>query len=111
VVARTWRLDPEDFREVLHLFANAPGFHATLPHTFESQPQGLETIDVPVLLLWGTRDILLLPRQARRFERLLPNCELRYLKGLGHPPASDDPELLAELVATRSPAPRAEAPA
>lgn len=111
VVARPWRLDPNDFAEVLRLFADAPGFLDTLPHTFEGQPEGLNEIDVPVRILWGTRDLLLLPRQAKRFERLIPNAELRYLEGLGHTPMSDDPELLAELVATTSRAPRAEAPA
>jgi pimeloyl-ACP methyl ester carboxylesterase len=111
VVARPWRLDPNDFPEVLHLFAEAPGFEATLLHTFGGRPRGLNELDVPVTILWGTRDLLLLPRQAKRFERLIPNAELRYLKGLGHTPMSDDPELLAELIATTSRAPRAEAPA
>jgi pimeloyl-ACP methyl ester carboxylesterase len=111
VVARPWRLDPDDFAEVLNLFANCPGFLDTLPHTFGGQPQGLNEIDVPVTILWGTRDVLLLPRQAKRFERLIPDAELRYLDGLGHTPMSDDPELLAELVARSWRAPRAEAPA
>jgi pimeloyl-ACP methyl ester carboxylesterase len=112
VVARPWRLDPDDCPEVLRLFADSPGFDATLPHVFEGQPKGLDAIDVPVLLVWGTFDLLLLPRQGRRFERLLPNCELRYVKGLGHAPMSDDPELLTEaIVATTSRALRAEAPA
>jgi len=111
VVARPSRLDPADFAEMLRLFANAPGFEATVPHTFDKQPRGLNEIDVPVLILWGTRDVLLLPRQATRFERAIPGSEVRYLKGLGHLPMSDDPELLAELVATTSRAPRAEAPA
>jgi pimeloyl-ACP methyl ester carboxylesterase len=111
VVARPWRLDRDDFPEVLRLFAEAPGFDATLPHTFGRQPRGLDQIDVPVRILWGTRDLLLLPRQAKRFERLIPNAELRYLKGLGHTPMTDDPELLCELCARTSRAPRAEAPA
>jgi pimeloyl-ACP methyl ester carboxylesterase len=111
VVARPWRMDPDDFPEVLRLFAECRGFLDTLPHTFEGQPEGLNEIDVPVRILWGTRDLLLLPRQAKRFERLIPNAELRYLDGLGHTPMSDDPELLAELIATTSRAPRAEAPA
>jgi pimeloyl-ACP methyl ester carboxylesterase len=111
VVARPWRLDPQDFPEVLRLFANSPGFHATLPHTFDGQPKGLDTIEIPVRILWGTLDLLLLPRQGKRFERLIPNAELRYLKGLGHAPMSDDPELLAGLVASWSRAPRAAAPA
>lgn len=50
----------------------------------------------PILpLLERSFDVLLLPRQGRRFERLIPDCELRYLKGLGHMPMSDDPDLLA----------------
>jgi pimeloyl-ACP methyl ester carboxylesterase len=114
-IARPWRLNADDLIEVTRLFADAPGFLATLPHTFEGQPKGLNEIAVPVLLLWGTRDVLLLPRQGKRFEALIPNAELRYLKGLGHTPMSDDPEPLAEAVAgfaaTTSRAPRAEAPA
>jgi pimeloyl-ACP methyl ester carboxylesterase len=43
-------------------------------------------------------DLILLPRQARRFERLIPGAELRYLRGLGHVPMTDDPELLTEAV-------------
>src|ERR671914_2119502 len=109
VVARPWRLDPDDFAEVLRLFAEAPGFLDTLPHTFGGQPKGLNQIGVPVTILWGTRDLLLLPRQAKRFERLIPNAELRYLDGLGHAPMSDDPELLAELIATTSRGRRAAA--
>src|ERR687895_645123 len=89
----------------------ALAFLDTLPHTFGGHPKGLNQIDVPVTILWGTRDLLLLPRQAKRFERLIPNAELRYLDGLGHTPMSDDPELLAELLATTSRAPRAVAPA
>jgi pimeloyl-ACP methyl ester carboxylesterase len=108
VVARPWRLDPDDLAEVLRLFVESPGFDATLSHTFDGQPRGLDAIDVPVLLLWGTLDLLLLPRQGRRFERLIPNAELRYVKGLGHTPMSDDPELLAGAIgdfATRGPGP------
>ena len=108
-IARPWRLDPDDLAEVLRLFGDAPGFLPTLPHTFSGQVRGLNEIDVPVMLLWGTRDLILLPRQGKRFERLIPGAELRYLKGLGHTPMSDDPELLAELVATTSRARRAEA--
>jgi pimeloyl-ACP methyl ester carboxylesterase len=111
VVARPSRLDPDDFAETLGLFAGAPGFESTLPHTFDRQPTGLNEIDVPVRILWGTRDLLLFPRQAKRFERAIPGCEVRYLDGCGHLPMSDDPELLAELIATTRRAPRAEAPA
>jgi pimeloyl-ACP methyl ester carboxylesterase len=113
--ARPWRLDPDDLAEVLRLYAGAPGFEETLERTLARQPVGLGQIECPVLILWGGRDMLLLHRQGRRFERLIPGCELRYLKGLGHTPMSDDPELLAEAIAevatTKSRERRAAAPA
>jgi pimeloyl-ACP methyl ester carboxylesterase len=95
--ARPWRMEPDLLSEVLRLYAGAPGFDETLKRSLERQVRGLESIDCPVLLLWGSRDVLL-PRQGRRFERLIPDCELRYLKGLGHTPMSDDPELLADEI-------------
>jgi pimeloyl-ACP methyl ester carboxylesterase len=112
---KPWRADPEDVIEQTALFANAPGFDSTLEATFGRQPLGLTELRCPVLLLWGTRDLILLPRQGRRFERLIPGAELRYLKGLGHTPMSDDPQVLADAIAglalRRSPAPPAAAPA
>jgi pimeloyl-ACP methyl ester carboxylesterase len=115
-VARPWRADPDEMIEEFDLFANAPGFDRTLDATVELQVAGLREIECPVLILWGTRDVILLPRQGRRFERLIPNCELRYLKGLGHVPMSDNPELLSAAIAefalaTPSPAQPAAAPA
>ena len=114
-LGRPWRADPGDLIEQRELFATAPGFDATLPHVLERQPAGLTAIRCPVLILWGTRDVILIPRQGRRFERLIPGSELRYLKGLGHVPMSDDPELLAHAItdfakrATRQEAPNASA--
>jgi pimeloyl-ACP methyl ester carboxylesterase len=96
--ARPWRIDPEDLIEQTGLFADAPGFEPTLAATFGAQVRGLDAIRCPVLVLWGTRDVILLPRQGRRCERLTPGAELRYLKGLGHVPMSDDPELLARAI-------------
>jgi pimeloyl-ACP methyl ester carboxylesterase len=97
-LGRPWRKDPDELIEESELFASNAGFHATLPHTFHAQPRGLTTLDVPVLILWGTLDVILLPRQGRRFERLIPGAELRYLNGSGHVPMSDAPEELAEAI-------------
>ena len=96
--ARAWKKDPDLLAEESALFASNPGFEATLPHTFEAQPPGLTTLEVPVLILWGTLDLVLIPRQGRRFERLIPGAELRYIRGIGHTPMSDAPEELAEAV-------------
>jgi pimeloyl-ACP methyl ester carboxylesterase len=111
---KPWRADPADMVEQAELFGNAPGMLATFAALQDRQPLGLTDLRVPVLLLWGTKDLILLPRQGRRFERLIPGAELRYLKGLGHTPMSDDPEglvtAISEFALRRSPAPHAAAP-
>jgi pimeloyl-ACP methyl ester carboxylesterase len=114
-LGKPWRADPADMIEQAELFGNAPGMLPTFEALEGTQPRGLTTLNTPVLLLWGSKDVILLPRQGRRFERLIPGSELRYLKGLGHTPMSDDPELLADAIGEfalrRRPAPRAAAPA
>jgi pimeloyl-ACP methyl ester carboxylesterase len=97
-MARAWRRDPDELIEESRLYASCPGLPAPLRHTFHAQPRGLTTLGVPVLILWGTLDVILLPRQGRRFERLIPGAELRYIRGIGHVPMGDAPELLAEAI-------------
>jgi pimeloyl-ACP methyl ester carboxylesterase len=96
--ARPWRFDPELAAYCVEALARSAGFRPVLAHTSKRNAQGLEQIDVPVLVAWGTRDLLLLPRQAHRFVRRIPNAELRWLPGLGHVPMPDDPELVAETI-------------
>jgi len=96
--ARPWRYDADLLIEATGIFADNPAFEATLPHTFHAQPRGLTTLDVPVLLLWGKLDVILLPRQGRRFKRLIPGAELRYMSGAGHVPMTDVPDVLADAI-------------
>jgi pimeloyl-ACP methyl ester carboxylesterase len=96
--ARAWKKDPDELAQEAELFANNPGFDRALPFAVGAQPRGLTTLDVPVLVLWGTLDVILIPRQGRRFERLIPGAELRYIRGIGHVPMSDAPEELAEAI-------------
>jgi pimeloyl-ACP methyl ester carboxylesterase len=96
--ARAWRKSADLLIEESELFASNQGFDATLPHTCDAQPRGLSSLDVPVLILWGTLDVVLIPRQGRRFERLIPGAELRYIRGIGHTPMSDAPEELAAAI-------------
>ena len=98
-VARPWRYHPDLLIGATELYVSCTGFPATLPHILDAQPRGLTTLDVPVLILWGKLDVILLPRQGRRFERLIPGAELRYIPGAGHTPMTDVPELLSEAIA------------
>jgi pimeloyl-ACP methyl ester carboxylesterase len=48
-----------------------------------------------VTIAWGTRDALLIPRQATRARRLLPGAQHVARHGCGHVPCRDDPEAVA----------------
>jgi pimeloyl-ACP methyl ester carboxylesterase len=67
--------------------ANFTGYRAPTDHG-----------DVPVTIAWGTRDRLLLPREGRRAQRLMPRARHVELRGCGHVPFGDDPELLARVL-------------
>jgi pimeloyl-ACP methyl ester carboxylesterase len=81
-------------------FAAAPGFDATF--AVASRPgSGFRdgaAITCPVTVAWGDRDLLLLPRQARVAARRLPGARLVTLRGCGHTPMWDDPELVARVL-------------
>jgi pimeloyl-ACP methyl ester carboxylesterase len=73
---------------------------------------GLETIDVPVLVVWGSRDrILPLPRHAPRFQEEIPGVVFRELPGIGHTPMWDDAGLIAATIADWASAVEARRPA
>jgi pimeloyl-ACP methyl ester carboxylesterase len=66
-LGKPWRADPDDLIEQARLLAEAPGFDSTLGETTDRQVAGLPEIHCPVLVLWGTQDVILIPRQGRRF--------------------------------------------
>ena len=61
--------------------------------------QDLDTIRVPVLVTWGSKDrILPLKLHGPRFRDEIPGVEFRVWKGLGHTPMWDDPGLVARTI-------------
>lgn len=54
--------------------------------------------DVPVTVAWAARDLILLPYQARLAARRLPQARHVWLRGCGHVPMADDPELVARVL-------------
>jgi pimeloyl-ACP methyl ester carboxylesterase len=60
----------------------------------------LGPIECPVLIAWGTRDFILPARRyTARLREVVPNAQWLSLKGLGHCPMGDDPELIARTIA------------
>jgi pimeloyl-ACP methyl ester carboxylesterase len=95
---RPWRLEAGDAAYLIRAFARAPGWDATLDATVSDQAKGLDQVRCPARIAWGSLDLLLFPRQARRFTRVIPHAELVSLDGLGHVPMSDDPALVASTI-------------
>ncbi len=99
IYGRPWRLSPADAVAIIDAFLAAPAFESALdafgPYRFGA---GDELRGVPVTIAWGTRDALLIPRQATRARRLLPSARHVALQGCGHVPFHDDPETVAAVL-------------
>ena len=54
--------------------------------------------DIPLTVAWGSKDAMLLPYQAKRARRALPNARHLWLSGCGHVPMSDDPAQVAAVL-------------
>jgi pimeloyl-ACP methyl ester carboxylesterase len=96
ICARPGRIAPEvAFSDALAL-RNGRAFRtvarAARSYAFRGAP------DVPVTVAWGTRDRILLHRQAARARQALPGARHVDLPGCGHVPMSDDPELVASVI-------------
>ena len=96
--ARPTRLDPAEAAHRLRRFVRAPGFHATRDWLFSHRASGLHEVTCPVAVAWGSRDLVLLPRQAARFIAQMPHARLIRLAGLGHVPMPDDPGQVAQVI-------------
>lgn len=97
LIGRPWRVPADDAIGATHDLADAPGFEATLPHVIAFDWLHGD-LDVPVTIGWGTRDMLLVPRQGRRARRRMPRARHVWLRGCGHVPCWDDPAQVATVV-------------
>ena len=99
IYGRPWRLPPADAVATIDAFLDCPTFERALeafgPYRFGA---GDELRGVPVTVAWGSRDALLIPRQAARARRLLPWARHVTLQGCGHVPFHDDPETVAAVL-------------
>ena len=90
------RLTPDQAYANLTTLVEGAGFHAVLDRLWDLRFAG--PVPVPVTIAWGTRDGLLLPYQALRARRVLPEARHVWLRGCGHLPMSDDPEQVAGVL-------------
>ncbi|HYF61135.1 MAG TPA: alpha/beta hydrolase [Burkholderiaceae bacterium] len=67
----------------------------------DPRPTGWERLTelrVPTLILWGAQDEWVPPSNAERFDRDIPDSELRIYPDLGHLPMEEDPDTTARDV-------------
>lgn len=97
--ARPWRMSAEEAALAVEGLLRSESFDAAVA-AFSGYRFGRpdELRDVPVTIAWGTRDRLLIPRQAERARRMMPWANHVPLPALGHAPFSDDPEATARVL-------------
>lgn len=96
IVARPDLLDPEAAIGDARALRDGRGFpiaaRAARGYRFGGSP------DVPLTVAWGSKDRILLPRQADRARLALPAARHVALPGCGHVPMSDAPDLVARVI-------------
>jgi pimeloyl-ACP methyl ester carboxylesterase len=58
----------------------------------------LPRLTAPTLLVWGSKDPIMLPTMRRSLERALPHAKVVIFPGLGHNPIWEDPRGCAALI-------------
>ncbi len=97
-VAKPERIPSADAVASVRALAGAAWFDETLIAITSERFTGGEQVQAPVTIAWGEKDRLLLPRQATRAARAIPNARVTTLQGCGHVPFYDDPQQVAGVL-------------
>jgi pimeloyl-ACP methyl ester carboxylesterase len=96
---RPAHVSPELARATLQALGTCTGFERTLKATVNRHYEAGKPFDAPVTVAFGTRELLLLPRQSRDLHQLPADTRVVKLPQCGHVAMSDDPRAVAELIA------------
>lgn len=99
--ARPWRVPGGVVLRELRAYAEAPSFDAALRALVDGPPQAgmpAGTARGPIVIGWGRRDLVCLPRQAHRALRRFPDARLDLFDACGHFPQWDRPEAATRLI-------------
>jgi len=99
--ARPWALPADVTLTEMRTFAASPSFDPLL-HQLVNGPgqQGVSAGSLTNLLVigWGRRDLVCLPRQAQRALQLFPDAQLHWFDACGHFPQWDSPQETVRLI-------------
>jgi pimeloyl-ACP methyl ester carboxylesterase len=92
------RVSAVQARADIQAMGSCPGFEATLKATVSRRYVCGPSIEAPVTVAFGSRDLLLLRHQSRHLDELPPTTRTAPLHGCGHVPISDDPAAVVDLI-------------
>jgi pimeloyl-ACP methyl ester carboxylesterase len=96
---RPWAVPPQELLATADAATGATAFDDALALFDDYTFHDAEELDaVPVTVAWGSRDRLLLARQAGRARRVLPRARHERLDGAGHLPMWDAPDAVASVL-------------
>lgn len=97
--ARPWALPGDAMLTEMRSYAAAPSFDAVLRNLARGPGQpGTDATPGPVVIGWGRRDLVTLPRQAARAQQRFPNARLTWFERSGHFPFLDVPEEATRVI-------------
>jgi len=95
---RPWKMPVDAAVGAVRNFACSPGLWPHIKATSKERFSGGRKIEVPVTVAWGSREVLLLPGQARLRQELPPQTRWIPLPGCRHVPTYDDTTLVARVI-------------
>ncbi|WP_339104793.1 alpha/beta fold hydrolase [Haloterrigena salinisoli] len=97
--ARPWDLPADVAREEMRTFADSPSFDELLRRlAFGPGQPGTESTPGPVVIGWGRKDRVTLPRQAKRAANRFPGARFHWFEESGHYPHWDAPEEATRVI-------------
>ncbi len=97
--AKPWGLDPALIAQEMKSFANTRTFDALVKDLANgAMQQGTSKTPAPVVIGWGRKDRLCLPRQAARAMAAFPNARLHWFGTSGHFPMWDQPQETVRVI-------------
>ncbi|MGB3351836.1 MAG: alpha/beta fold hydrolase [Mycobacterium sp.] len=99
--AKPWALDCDLVLRELRNFASSPSLFDALQALIrgpkqQGAPSG--TLHAPVVIGWGRKDRVTLPRQAQRAQELFPDARMHWFSDCGHFPHWDKPAETVRLI-------------
>jgi pimeloyl-ACP methyl ester carboxylesterase len=99
--ARPWDLSADVTAAEMRTFAESPSFDELLRRlAFGPGQPGADATAEPVVIGWGRKDRVTLPRQAKRAVERFPDARFHWFEDSGHYPLWDAPDETVELILT-----------